>query len=204
MKKLNCVFGILFVVAITCCKAPVTIFQRCHSAIVKIDIVCKQGEGSGSGVVVAPGVIATCAHVVSGVSGVKVITQGNEIVVSLNSVTVFKDCDLAFIQVKTLGIAPIQLETETPKIGDTVYALGNPLEHINVISSGLYNGVRKSPDGLDYTFFTAPISPGSSGGALLSSNGRLLGLTSAWMTGSQNINVAVPVSKIVEHLKEMK
>ena len=55
---------------------------------------------------------------------------------------------------------------------------------------GIIAGFR-TLDGIDMIQFTAPTSPGSSGGALLDRCGRLIGIVTAGVSGGQNLNLAV-------------
>lgn len=89
----------------------------------------------------------------------------------------------------TVKPVPIYAEKHPPSKGSVVFALGNPEKLPRTITQGLFNGERT--EGLQ---FDAPISKGSSGGALLDAQGRLLGLTLGFAAaeGSQNLNFAIP------------
>ena len=84
---------------------------------------------------------------------------------------------------------------EVAAVGDRVYAIGNPHGLTNTLSDGLVSGVRKS-GGLDFIQTNAAISPGSSGGPLLDENGRVVGVTKAYIEEGQNLNLAVPAASV--------
>ncbi|MCA2959536.1 MAG: trypsin-like peptidase domain-containing protein [Silvanigrellales bacterium] len=88
-------------------------------------------------------------------------------------------------------------EAKAPPKGSVVFALGNPEKLARTITQGLFNGVR--PEGLQ---FDAPISKGSSGGALIDAQGRLLGLIVGFASaeGSQNLNFAIPYDVLAKFL----
>lgn len=88
-------------------------------------------------------------------------------------------------------------ETKPPPKGSVVFALGNPEKLARTITQGLFNGVR--PEGLQ---FDAPISKGSSGGALIDSQGRLLGLIVGFASaeGSQNLNFALSYDVVAKFM----
>ena len=71
-----------------------------------------------------------------------------------------------------------------------VVAIGSPLGLFNSVSNGIISGFRKL-DGVDMIQFTAPISHGSSGGAVLNMLGEVIGISTAGIDNGQNINLAV-------------
>ena len=102
-------------------------------------------------------------------------------------------------------------EPEIPAKGDKIIALGSPRGYKFSFSEGSIAGVRTFPDPEhketfnmkgDFVQFTAPISPGSSGGPILNAAGNVVGVvTAGYMAGAQNLNFAVPAIKIVELMK---
>jgi S1-C subfamily serine protease len=115
------------------------------------------------------------------------------------------DLALAFVpyghegaeHLRTLRPLPPFDDIRPPAKGSPVFALGNPEKLPRTITQGLFNGVR--PEGLQ---FDAPISKGSSGGALLDARGRLLGIIVGFAAaeGSQNLNFAIPYDRIAKFL----
>ena len=77
-------------------------------------------------------------------------------------------------------------------IGETVYAVGNPIGFKGTFSEGLISGIRIM-EGMRKIQFTAPISSGSSGGPLVNARGEVVGITSQTLTTAQNLNFAVPI-----------
>jgi len=67
------------------------------------------------------------------------------------------------------------------------------------ISEGLVSGVREA-DAQTWVQTTAPISPGSSGGGLFDTQGRLVGITTFLLKDKQNLNFAVPAESITNWL----
>jgi S1-C subfamily serine protease len=76
-----------------------------------------------------------------------------------------------------------------------VLAIGNPEGFGNALSNGIVSGIRDLDD-IRIIQTTVPISSGSSGGALLDMDGRLIGLTTAMLRGAQNLNCAVPINAV--------
>jgi S1-C subfamily serine protease len=80
---------------------------------------------------------------------------------------------------------------DTLEVGETVYAIGNPLRLDRTLSDGLLSARRVIGE-LRYLQTTAAISPGSSGGGLFDGRGNLIGVTTFTAKGAQNINFAIP------------
>jgi len=81
-----------------------------------------------------------------------------------------------------------------PSILATVYAIGSPKGFSGSASEGRVSGYRELARGHRWLQTTAPISPGSSGGPLLSVDGKLVGVTTITIADAQNINFAIPAS----------
>ena len=114
--------------------------------------------------------------------------------------------DLAILRVDgDTGLNPIEFETEKINKGDKVYTIGSPIGIKNTISDGLISELSYDLDGrIDEIQISAPISPGSSGGVLLDSNYKAIGVTSSGYSSEsiQNINFAIPIRKVEELYKE--
>lgn len=77
------------------------------------------------------------------------------------------------------------------RVGQRVFTLGAPQGLQQTLSEGIISGFRESAGGRVIQT-SAPISPGSSGGALLDDQGALIGITSFKAVGGENLNFAVP------------
>lgn len=83
------------------------------------------------------------------------------------------------------------------KKGEKVIAIGSPLGLTNTVSTGVFSGYVDDSR-VDVLQFTAPISSGSSGGALLNNWGQVIGITFASYEAGQNINLAIPIDHVVQ------
>jgi S1-C subfamily serine protease len=86
-------------------------------------------------------------------------------------------------------------------IGQHVVAIGSPMALENTVSDGIVSALRSASDldpklSADLRVFqtTAPVSPGSSGGALLNMQGEVIGVTSFGVVTGQNLNFVIPIS----------
>jgi S1-C subfamily serine protease len=153
----------------------------------------------GSGFFIKPGVIATNLHVVARATrgSVKLIGQSARHQIQ-GVLAVDKESDPILLSAPTLKQVPILQLTASPEvsIGDEVFAIGNPQGLEGTISSGIVSGIR-SIGTISLIQITAPISPGSSGGPVLSTHGEVIGVAVATFKGGQNLNFAISS----QHLK---
>jgi serine protease Do len=140
-----------------------------------------QRWGVGSGVVLADGQILTNAHNVRGDEVTVTFPDGHTATGHVLGHDV--DRDLAVIGVETGGLATIEWATgTTPGIGAPIFALSNPGGRGLRVTLGFVTGVERSfrgPRGRRITGsieHDAPLLPGSSGGPIVTAEGRLVGL----------------------------
>jgi putative serine protease PepD len=100
--------------------------------------------------------------------------------------------DLAVIEVP--GTFPaLTWAAERPRVGDSVMALGSPLGFGGSVSSGIVSAFR-TEEGLEYVQFSAPVSPGNSGGPVVDRTGAVVGVTVAKIVeeGAEGLSFAIP------------
>ncbi len=165
------------------------------SSVVMISIHNDRDEiiGTGSGIMIGEkGYILTNNHVASGGRFYSVRIEDDSETYFTDEVikynTVF---DLAIIRIDR-KLKPLHVYSGQKKLvrGQKVVAIGSPLGLFNSVSDGIISGFRNI-DGVDMIQFTAPISHGSSGGAVLNMFGEVIGISTAGFDNGQNINLAV-------------
>jgi S1-C subfamily serine protease len=160
----------------------------------------------GSGVFInATGLLVTNFHVIEGTDIAK--TEAKLSTGAKYSLRSLRGLD------KKLDIALLQFEaTETPHVkalgdsdkllsGEKVIAIGSPLGQESSVSDGIIANPARELSGLKLIQFTAPISPGSSGGGLFNKDGKaIIGVTRAALQDenrkAQNVNFAIPINFI--------
>lgn len=168
---------------------------RLASSVVMITVHNPNGEpaGSGSGIMVGQGgYILTNHHVAAHGSFYSVSIEGEdkqyrtEDIIKYNSLY-----DLAVIRIDR-RLHPLPVFKGNPPLvrGQKVVAIGSPLGLFNSVSDGIISGFRTIRD-VDMIQFTAPISHGSSGGAVLNMFGEVIGISTAGIDDGQNINLAM-------------
>ncbi len=151
----------------------------------------------GSGVIISPdGLIYTNYHVID-ISCRIEVRNGNTVYDSIPIAGFDPFSDAAILKLPDGNYPFINIAKESNlNVGNPIFALGNPQGYTKTISYGIISAFRsyEMPGKIQ---FTAPIAPGSSGGALLNNAGELIGITASCVTTGQNMNFAVPVSKFI-------
>jgi len=173
------------------------VFDKAKDSVVVVKTLDRTGKEKfqGSGVLLPSGKIATNRHVVEGGAAYQV--GWGKYFVPATLYAEDNEKDISLLDAKVIGKKPAELgKTATLEIGDRVYAVGAPQGLELSLSDGLVAQLRGGSPPLIQT--TAAISPGSSGGGLFDSEGRLIGLTTLYIEGGQNLNFAIPVEWISE------
>jgi S1-C subfamily serine protease len=207
------------------------VYERCKRSVVSVNIVvqerdrldltrAEQKTGAGSGVVWDDdGRIVTNYHVIAEAARYKnvvarvVLSDGTR--ADATVVGVAPNFDLAVIQLIRVHKKPPKVEvgrSDDLKVGQKVYAIGNPFELPGTLTKGIVSALDRptsSPTGgviLGCIQHTAPINPGNSGGALLNRFGRLIGINSSIATpsgGNVGIGFAIPADTVNEVVTEI-
>jgi serine protease Do len=177
----------------------------------------KQGkqtlEGLGSGVIVsADGYILTANHVVA---------KADEIMVGLGAelrkykakkVGADPGTDVALLKIEEKNLPAITFaDSDKARAGDVVLALGNPFGLRQTVTMGIISAVGRGGMGIvDYENFIqtdAAINMGNSGGALVDTDGRLMGINSAIFTrsgGNQGVGFAIPANLARDVMRSLR
>lgn len=173
-------------------RPSIEVLQR---SVVLVEVFDKKSHkvGQGSGVIIGKDQVLTNIHVIEGGAEVRVTDAGSSVTMDIDGILSYDATnDLVVLVVPTVhNPPPIGLSSKS-KVGERVTAVGNPLGLTGSVSEGIISGFREI-DGRHLIQMTTPISPGSSGGALFNSRGKLIGITVAHLQGGQNLNLAVPI-----------
>lgn len=175
------------------------IAKAANGSVVSIVMSNHEGEpiSQGSGFFVSDdGLIVTNYHVISeGSSAVAKLPNGSLYVV--DGVVAFDRArDVAVIKAHGQNFRKLTLaNSDRVQVGEEVVAIGNPLSLDSTVSNGIVSGVRPgSNDGGRLLQITAPISTGSSGGPLFNMAGGVIGITTMYLKGGENLNFAIPIN----------
>ena len=165
--------------------------------------VRRETQSAGSGVIVdaAHGYVLTNDHVVKGSTSMEVTTKDNR---RFKAQLVGRDqaTDIALLRIKADNLTAIPLgDSDTLEVGDFVLAIGNPFGLGQTVTSGIVSALGRTGLGIegyeDFIQTDAAINPGNSGGALVTLDGRLIGINTAILSrtgGNVGIGFAVPIN----------
>lgn len=176
-------------------------------------IICDDDKGNfsqGSGFFIREGMILTNHHVIEDMlrGKVRTVSDNNQTKEWWIEKILYSDAknDIALLSINetdTTKMPVLSLSAmDKSKIGETIYVLSNPKGLSGTISQGIISsGIRKIKD-IDLLQIDAPISSGSSGGAVLNSRGEVVGIASGSLSSGQNLNFAVPSLQIKSFLNK--
>jgi len=171
----------------------------------------RETRSAGSGVIVDAqrGYILTNAHVIKGASLIEVTTKDMR---RFGAELVGRDpeTDIAVLRIKAENLIAVALgDSSRVQVGDFVLAVGNPFGLGQTVTSGIVSALGRSGLGIegyeDFIQTDASINPGNSGGALVTLDGRLIGINTAILSRTGNnvgIGFAVPIEMaraVLEH-----
>lgn len=159
---------------------------------------------SGSGIMIGnDGYILTNFHVVKGGYMYSVMIENDNNIYNTNELIKYHSVsDLAIIRInRRLKSIPLYNGIKPLVRGQKVVAIGSPLGLFNSVSDGIISGFRIIKDNVKMIQFTAPISNGNSGGALLNMYGEVIGIVTAGIDEGQNLNLAVHCEEIYNFVR---
>lgn len=167
-------------------------------------LLIRAGAATGSGVLISEdGWAITAAHVVSGLDEIIVRAQSG-LQLAASVVRVDRQQDVALIRLQGRGHPCLGVATEdVPGVGSDLFAVGAPTgeELAFSVTKGVVSGFREW-EGKHYIQTDAALNPGNSGGPLVSSDGRIVGIVS-WKIaapGLEGLAFGVPVRAVVDRL----
>merc|ERR1719488_311346 len=198
-------------------QTVVGVVQDIGDAVVAINVQGASGPGSGdsagSGVILSPdGYVLTNAHVVGDAPSVNLtLTDGRMLRAAVRGRDVATDLALLHADQGGLPFASLGNSDEL-QVGQLVVAIGNPLGFQSTVSAGVVSALGRSLRAKDGMMIEGIIqtdvalNPGNSGGPLVDSSSRVVGINTAIIAGAQNLSFSVPaatanwvVAEIIEH-----
>ena len=189
--------------------------RTCTERVERGVVLVKVPGALGSGFVVHPdGWIVTNAHVVQGEQEITVTLfekssneLGKKLFEKVQLVAINPYWDLALLRIPkeklegyTLSPVPIADPTRL-SVGESVFAVGNPLGLERSVSEGIVSTRNRANDGMLYIQTTAAINPGNSGGPLFNLRGEVVGVTTWGFLGAEGLNFAIPASTLTTFLE---
>jgi S1-C subfamily serine protease len=173
-------------------------------------------EVIGSGFVVnitGEPLIVTNYHVVDGmINGSATFINGEAYPFKVVGTDPYSDLAILRLQAPADLFKPLTVvSSKTLKVGDTVIAIGNPYGLQSTLTTGVVSQLERAiqtESSGNYLIagliqISTPINPGNSGGPLLDTQGRVVGITTAIISGSQNVGFAVPSDAVLREIYDL-
>lgn len=171
-------------------------------------------EGVGSGVIISSkGYILTNTHVISQAENI-MVTLWNEKKYPASIVRASADHDITILKINANEQLPVAElgNSDNLKLGQFVIAIGNPMHFSWTVTMGVVSALGRdiTAEGIEYEDLIqtdAAINPGSSGGALLDTNGKVIGINTLVYTGNyqyshaQGLSFAIPINYAIKIAK---
>ncbi len=189
------------------------VVRKVAPSVVTIKITTDGGYALGSGFIVSSdGYAITNDHVVEGASGAPTVTFADGSVVGASVVGVDVESDVAVIKIAKTGLPPIEFgDSDQVAVGDPVLAFGSPLALANTVTEGIISALDRAivaTDGSTSRYYAAiqtdaAVNHGNSGGPLVDSAGRVIGINSVIRSagssdadsGNIGIAFAIPIDQ---------
>lgn len=200
-------------------RAVITVVDAVGPSVVSISIG-RQSRGSkpeqigaGSGVIIAPdGYILTNDHVVHNANQHTVtLTNGSTLSATMVGTDPATDLSVVRADGSSLPFAALG-DSASLRVGQLVIAIGNPFGFQSTVSTGVVSALGRALRSQEGRLIesiiqhTAPLNPGNSGGPLVDSRGRIVGINTAIIMQAQGIGFAIPsntakwiVSQLLTH-----
>lgn len=195
MKNIFKTILFLCILILSSCKMDVReIIEEAESSSFVIytydEFGCPSGSGSGF-FISESGVGITNYHVLDGATKAILITSDSGKYEIEKIITADQKKDILKFQIKNekaKTFSTLKFSNLEPRKGDKVYCISSPLGLENTFAEGVVSAIRTNKKIGKTIQFSAPISPGSSGGAILNDNGEVIALATFQRRNGQNLN----------------
>jgi putative serine protease PepD len=189
------------------------VVRQVQPSVVTVKIATNGGYALGSGFIISTdGYALTNDHVVEGATGTPSVTFSDGTVVAASLVGADVESDIAVLKIDRSGLSPVKFgDSDQVVVGDPVLAFGSPLALANTVTSGIVSAldraIEASEGGTDRYYAAiqtdAAVNHGNSGGPLVDSAGRVIGINSVIRsggngdqdTGNIGIAFAIPINQ---------
>jgi tetratricopeptide (TPR) repeat protein len=190
-----------------CYSEANVIYKENSGAIAVIITYDSKGNptGQGSGFVVREdGGIVTNYHVVENAKKID-IKIGDKVYEAEGLLHQDIETDIVILKAKAEKLKTVKLGyISRLEVGEKIYVISSPHGLENTISEGIVSGIREIDSKRKILQITAPISAGSSGGAVFNQNGEVVGVATFILKESQNLNFAMPADIFRDEISNKK
>lgn len=174
------------------------IYEIVSPSVVEIKGKTRTGTVTGTGFFCdEKGTVITNYHVIEGcISASITLSNGRNYRVD-KVLGCSEEKDIAILSTKCELSIPLTIRTTPVKTGESVYAMGSSLGFLSgSFSNGIISSAGREVNGHTFIQTTAPISNGNSGGPLVDSEGKVVGIMTGSFDDGQNLNLAIPIAAV--------
>ncbi len=202
-RYFSVVFTGLMLIQAACSKStPLTISGIIRQASPSVVSIANDTGSIGTGfIITADGLIATNYHIARKARIFAILPSGKH----LNATLVAKneDSDLAIVRVNATDLVPLKLRLSEAIVGEAVVVLGNPFGLGITASTGIISATARAIGKVDRLQTDAAVNPGNSGGPMLDTQGRVIGVVNGRTTIGQGVGFAIPAGNVAKLLKNV-
>lgn len=210
MKKSIIIFCLLLFISLPALADSSLSFQNDYEAInaaaqsmFYVEVIGEDGTSiaTGSGFVAFTDMFITNYHVIQDAAALVIYSDSYKQSYRITDLLAAdKLSDIAILSFpEGVNYTSLILDSDSAVLrGQPVTAIGSPEGIINSVSNGNISAFVTYSDGFSEIQFTAPVSHGSSGGALFNAEGHVVGLIYASHTTGENMNYAIPIQYVID------
>lgn len=181
-------------------------FSEIIDQAIKSVVTIKTDISQGSGFIIADGgYVVTNAHVMEGAKAAGVITFDDKLH-AVSRIGENTGMDIILLKIESENYSPLKLaDSNNVQVGERVIAIGNPLGLQFSVSEGIVSAIhREGENNLNaYIQTDAALNPGNSGGPLINSDGKVIGINNFKVGGGENLGFALESNYIKEVVNDI-
>ena len=162
----------------------------------------------GSGFAIDESHIVTNAHVITNKKNIAIGCYSENAENNIGDihpaelVALNKDIDIAVLKVKDVSLTPLEIaDVDSVKVGDPVYAIGAPEGLAYTLTQGTVSSKRRQISGVEYIQTDTAINQGNSGGPLLNSDGKVIGVNTLKLSSGENLGFAIRMDFVMSYIE---
>ncbi|OFY93699.1 MAG: hypothetical protein A3K10_17155 [Bacteroidetes bacterium RIFCSPLOWO2_12_FULL_31_6] len=197
MKKIILILCLIFSIAFVHGQNFPRLYKKSLPAVVKISTQNFDGTATkGTGFFIDEKTIVTCYHIADKVNTMQIESSNGQKFTVDSIIASNRKTDLIKFTVKEKNKTWFKLSDKLPKVGESVFIIGNPDDYDFSMSSGIVSSLRRK-NSVQVIQNTAPCSPGNSGSPVLNKKGKVIGVMSYVMFVGQNLNFAATSLNVI-------